>query len=143
MEVLVRRLYKKDKYTIGTVSINSKYFCESLEDKDRGLTQDMSLSEILKIKVKGKTAIPAGRYRIILSYSTKFKKILPEILSVKGFGGVRIHSGNDENDTDGCQLYGQNKIKGKLVNSRVTMKDFIQRLSEAESKGEESFLTII
>lgn len=94
MELLVERKYKKDKYTIGNLSINGEYFCNTLEDKDRNLTQSMSEDQIKKIKVYGETAIPLGRYKITRTYSSKFGKTMILINNVKGFSGIRIHSGN-------------------------------------------------
>ena len=64
MEILLKRIAKKPNYTIGKLYIDGKYFCDTLEDKDRGLLQSMTENEILKIKVKDQTAIPTGKYKI-------------------------------------------------------------------------------
>jgi len=118
MEIKVIRFYKGKDYTIGRMLIDGKYVCDVLEDKDRGLTDSMSEEEIKKKKIYGVTAIPTGKYKVALDYSPKFKKILPHILNVKGFEGIRIHSGNDKEDTFGCLLVGYNRQKGKVLNSR-------------------------
>lgn len=94
MELLVERKYKKDKYTIGNLYVNSEFFSNTLEDKDRNLKQSMSEEEIKKLKVYGETAIPTGRYKITRTYSSKFGKTMILINNVKGFSGIRIHSGN-------------------------------------------------
>lgn len=94
MELLIKRLYKKDNYTIGKLYIDGVLFCDTLEDKDRSLSDDDAVSDIQMKKVYGETAIPTGMYSVVLSYSPKFKRILPEIQNVKGFSGIRIHSGN-------------------------------------------------
>lgn len=94
MELLVERKYKKDKYTIGNFYIDNILFSNTLEDKDRGLKQSMSEEEIKKLKVYGETAIPTGRYKITRTYSSKFGKTMILINNVKGFSGIRIHSGN-------------------------------------------------
>lgn len=108
------------------MKVGSVVTSDTLEDKDRGLTSDMSLAAIKLRKIFCKTAIPTGTYRVKLTYSAKFankswaKKyggLVPEILDVKGFSGVRIHPGNDQYDTDGCPLVGENKVKGKVINS--------------------------
>ena len=116
---LIRR-YRNDKYTIGDLYIDGVWFSNVLEDTDRGLTDDMSEEEIKKIKVYGRTAIPKGTYKVEVTYSPKFKRYLPILLNVKGFSGIRVHSGNTAEDTLGCLLVGYNKVKGQVINSRVT-----------------------
>lgn len=120
MELLLKRIYSGSTYTIGHLYIDGNYYCDVLEDTDRGLSSDMTEEEIKKIKVYGKTAIPKGTYKVEVTYSPKFKRYLPILLNVKGFSGIRIHSGNSAEDTLGCLLVGFNKEKGKVLNSRVT-----------------------
>lgn len=120
MDLKLKRIYSSDTYTIGHLYIDGDYYCDTLEDTDRGLSSDMSEEQIKKIKVYGKTAIPTGRYKIEATYSPKFKRYLPMLLNVKGFTGIRIHSGNSAEDTLGCLLVGFNKVKGQVINSRVT-----------------------
>lgn len=142
MNILVNRIAKRDTYTIGKVYINDQYFCDSIEDKDRGLTDSMSETEITSKKVYGETAIPTGIYTVTLTYSNKFKKVLPSINNVKGFSGIRIHSGNTAKDSLGCILVGQNKEVGKVLNSRATFDKLFAKLQEASSKGEKITITI-
>ena len=118
--IKVKRLYKKEKYTIGKLYLNNQYICDTLEDTDRGLTNDMSVTEIKSKKVYGETAIPTGTYKLIVDYSPKYKKMMPHILDVKGFDGIRIHSGNTSKDSLGCILVGKNKEVGKVLDSRNT-----------------------
>lgn len=120
MELLLKRIYSGSTYTIGHLYIDGNYYCDVLEDTDRGLSNDMSEEEIKRIKIYGKTAVPTGRYKIEVTYSPKFKRYLPILLNVKGFSGIRVHSGNTHEDTLGCLLVGFNKEKGKVLNSRVT-----------------------
>lgn len=120
MKLTVKRIAKQPTYTIGKLYIDDKYFCDTLEDVDRGLTDKMTVDQILKIKVKGQTAMPAGSYKVLVTYSPKFKKALPLLYNVKGFEGIRIHSGNDSEDTEGCLLVGKNKVKGQVLDSRIT-----------------------
>ena len=126
LQLTLTRKYRLSDYTIGRMQVGSVVTSDTLEDKDRGLTDTMSLAAIKLRKIFGKTAIPTGTYRVKLTYSAKFankpwaKKyggLVPEILDVKGFSGVRIHPGTDQYDTDGCPLVGENKVKGNVINS--------------------------
>ena len=114
------RIAFKDTYTIGKLYVDGKYFSDVLEDVDRGLKSSMTESEILEKKVKGQTAIPTGHYVINITYSPKYKRMMPLLLDVKGFSGIRIHSGNTAKDTEGCLLVGKNKQVGKVLESRDT-----------------------
>lgn len=119
MKIDLWRKYRKDGYTIGKLKINGKDICDTLEDTDRSLEQGMTEADIKNRKIYGKTAIPVGEYRVTMSYSNRFKKVMPLLLDVKGFSGIRIHSGNTADDTEGCILCGKNTEKGKVTNSRV------------------------
>ena len=114
------RIAFKSTYTIGKLYVDGKYFCDVLEDVDRGLDSSMTESEILEKKVKGQTAIPTGHYVINITYSPKYKRMMPLLLDVKGFSGIRIHSGNTAKDTEGCLLVGKNKKVGMVLESRDT-----------------------
>lgn len=129
-QLTLKRIYKKDTYTIGKLYVDNTYFCDTIEDKDRGLTQDMSLEKIKSIKVYGETAIPYGTYDCEITYSPKFKRELPLIKDVKGFDGIRIHSGNSAKDSLGCVLCGENKIKGGLINSKQTLERLMKILNK-------------
>lgn len=143
MEILLKRIAKKNLYTIGKLYIDGVYFADTLEDKDRNLTQSMSLEEIKKIKVPNETAIPAGTYDITLNViSPKFKDRawakpyggrVPRILNVPGFDGVLLHPGTDQNSTSGCIILGKNKIVGKVVESQVTFKAFMAKVAGQKS----------
>lgn len=115
MKVKVIRIFKGSEYTIGKLYIDDNYFCDTLEDTVR------------KEKIAGKTAIPAGTYKVKKTMSPRFKKILPEILNVPNFTGVRIHAGNTAKDTEGCLLLGLNKVKGSVVNSQDAVAFFMDR----------------
>lgn len=142
MEIEVRRFYSKSDYTVGRLYIDGKLICETLEDKDRGLTQDMPLGEIKKKKVYGKTAIPTGTYGVIVNNSPKFKKNLPRLLDVPGFDGILIHEGNTIRDTAGCILVGQNRIKGQLINSKKCTEYITNLIAKAYEKNEKITITI-
>lgn len=143
MEIKLHRKYRKFNYTIGQLFINNKYFSDCLEDTDRGLKDSMSLEEIRRIKVFGSTCIPYGTYKVTITYSPKFKKNLPLINNVKGFDGIRIHSGNTSSDTQGCVLLGFNKVKGKVINSKDTIDKFINLVQKAIDIGEQITIHII
>lgn len=132
MLIEVKRLYKKADYTIGKMYIDGEYFCDTLEDTDRGLKHDMSLSELKELKEYGRTAIPTGEYDLTNEYSNRFKKMLPLIHDVPAFSGVRIHSGNTHEDTEGCILVGKNRAKGKVLDSRKTMSELMQIIGYTE-----------
>lgn len=138
MELLLKRIAKKPTYTIGKLYIDGEYFSDTLEDKDRGLTQDMDLEDILRIKVYGETAIPTGTYRIDMntispkfkdrSWAKPYKGKIPRLLNVPGFDGVLLHPGNSANDSLGCVLVGNNTQVGKVLNSQVVFKRLMQKL---------------
>ena len=133
MRLTLKRIANRPTYCIGKLYINGKYFCDTLEDVDRGLDSTMTEEDIKKIKVKGETAIPVGIYKIILNYSPKFKKVMPLLTNVKGYSGVRIHSGNSAKDTEGCLLVGLNTVVGRLTNSKNTYNALFKRLQQKGS----------
>lgn len=110
LKIKLERLWLKESYTIGKLYVDGKYFCDTLEDRVRDLSKEE--------KVYGKTAIPSGEYRVIMTYSPKFKREMPLLLNVPQFDAIRIHPGNTTDDTEGCILTGENKVKGGLINSR-------------------------
>lgn len=136
MEIKVVRKWRKSGYTIGQLYIDGVYLCDTLEDTDRGLRATDSLAHILDVKVPGKTAIPLGKYKVIISMSPKFGKMLPEVLNVPGFTGIRIHSGSYAKDTEGCLLLGKNRAVGCVLDSRYWVDKFIDRMRLAINSGE-------
>lgn len=139
MNLQLKRIYKGDTYTIGKLYMDNKYFCDTLEDTVRSLPSTCSGNKCeCKEKIHGETAIPAGKYKVILSYSPKFKRVLPLLLNVPHFEGIRIHSGNIPEHTEGCILVGVNSEKGKVLRSKETERRLVERL-----KGEdEIYITI-
>lgn len=128
MKIKIERLYKKDNYTIGKLYIDGLYFCDTIEDKDRGLTDAMSLEDILAKKVYGETAIPSGTYKAEVTYSPKFNRNLLLIKDVKGFNGIRVHAGNFATDSLGCVCIGKNTHVGMLSESKKTLETFMEKI---------------
>ena len=143
MQITINRIAKKATYTIGRLLIDGKYFCDTLEPADHGLKKRMSLVKIKKIKHdRGRSAIPTGTYRVLITKSPKFKEWLPLIFGVPGFEGIRIHTGNKPVNTRGCILVGRNRIKGQLVTSRAVLLSLIRAMTEALDREEIIMLNI-
>jgi hypothetical protein len=117
MKLLLKRIARKPGYTIGKLYVDGSYFCDTVEDTDRGLLQSMPLSEIEEIKVMHRTAIPMGKYRVIVNVSPSKRRLLPRLVDVPGFEGILIHRGNTADDSSGCIIVGENKVVGKVINS--------------------------
>lgn len=145
MELLLKRIARRETYTIGHLYVDGAYVCDTCEDKDRGLTQSMSQAVIRAIKRKGVTAIPTGRYRLTLDVrSPKFSQkkyeknygfcdgYLPRLINVPGYEGVLIHIGNTAKDTDGCILVGRNTKVGRVLESRVTFVKLYEMIRKAK-----------
>ena len=128
MQLKLTRTNSTQEYTEGKLYIDGVYFCDTLEDTDRELYQITDEWIIKSIKVYGKTCIPYGTYKVILSISNRFKKLMPEVLNVKGFTGIRIHSGNTHQDTSGCILVGTKSGDGIITKSRKTFNQLMNIL---------------
>ena len=154
MEIRVERKWKKEEYTIGRLYINGVFECNTLEDKDRGLKQNMPIDKIKEVKIAAVTAIPTGNYKINMNtvspkYALKAWYLtnchgakLPRIMDVPGYSGVLIHPGNTAQDTDGCILVGKNDVMGMVTNSKNTFIKLYNKMYEAYTKNEDIILTI-
>lgn len=154
MQLLLKRIYTCPSYTIGHLYVDNVYLCDTLEDTDRGLSQDMTVEQIKKIKIQDRTAIPIGIYNILMNIvSPKYSKRqyyidvcggkVPRLDNVPGFAGVLLHAGNTAADTSGCILVGENKVKGKVLYSKATFEKLYAILKAAHVKKEDISLTII
>ena len=132
MKLKLIRTWYADTYTIGKLYIDGVYFCDTLEDKNRDVDKN-GIFNNGETKVYGKTCIPFGTYKVILSMSNKFKKILPLLLNVPQFDGIRIHSGNTDEDSSGCILVGINDIEGRISKSTITFNSLMTKLSKADN----------
>ena len=144
MDLLLKRIARRETYTIGHLYIDGKYFCDTCEDKDRGLQQQLPLSVNVAKKKKGVTAIPVGRYRVTLNVkSPRFSQkkqyaacngYLPRLVNVPAFDGVLIHIGNTASDTEGCILVGKNTQVGKVLESTATFWKLYSILQDAKDE---------
>ena len=151
MELILERIAKRKTYTIGRLYIRRQvmdeyltgteddYFCDTLEPTWRDYANGA-------YKVKGRSAIPEGRYAVVISYSPKFKAWLPILLGGPEFNrkwqGIRIHAGNCSEDTEGCILVGKNREVGKVLDSRIWLHRLKQKIVEAKDRGEPVWITI-
>ena len=142
MNLTLKRLNLTPNYTEGELYVNGVYFCKTLEDTNRDLNKNGQFDNNEK-KVHGETCIPYGKYKVILSYSPKFKRELPEILEVPNFQGIRIHRGNKISDTLGCILCGEKIKNGYLSNSTPYEIKLVELFKQAKLRNEESFIEII
>lgn len=149
MELKLIRTHWTENSTLGDLFVNGKGFSYMLEDKDRGLHDYMTIDEINKIKVKHKTAIPYGKYNVDVTKSERFKKRTPVILNVKGFEGIRMHSGSFVEDTSGCPLFGYRKVflsqsdLWQVYKSRPAFDDFMLLIEKAILDKEKITIEII
>jgi len=120
MQITIKRLYKTETSTIGELLIDGVFECFTLEDAER------------PVKIKNETAIPKGTYRVIINQSNRFKRLLPLLLNVPNFEGVRIHSGNSNHDTEGCILVGQTRHKNYIGQSRKAFDKLFKKMQAAK-----------
>ena len=134
MELTLNRIFLGSSATIGELLINDKHLCDTLEDRVRPEGE----------KVYGKTAIPEGTYEVKLTHSPRFKKILPEILNVPNFSGIRIHTGNSSKDTEGCILVGtwDGEKEDWVGNSRIAFDELMTLPEEATNNKEKVTITV-
>ena len=116
MKLILQRKWATEVSTVGELSIDGVFECFVLEDVTR------------VEKITGKTAIPAGTYRVVVDMSTRFKRLMPHILDVPGFEGIRIHSGNTSADTEGCLLLGRVRGVDFVGESKVAFAAFFTKL---------------
>lgn len=154
MKITVDRLWKKEGYTIGKLYVDGAFLCNTLEDKDRGLSSSMPLDNIKKLKKAGETAIPSGTYIVRMDIvSPKYSKSswyiqncngsrMPRLMNVPGYDGVLIHAGNTAKDTQGCILVGKNDVVGMVTKSKDYFLQLYNKMYAAYKKGEQITITI-
>jgi len=142
MRIRLHRKYLSPDYTIGDLFIDGLLLCQTIEDKVRDTNTDGDLDDEGEEKVFGETAIPYGRYNMDLTMSPKFKRLLPIILNVPHFTGIRVHRGNTAKDSHGCILPGENKEKGKVLNSTKYELLIVERMLKAIRNNEEMTIEI-
>ncbi len=146
MEIVVTRRWRTDHPTLSSVTVDGKAQQFILEDRDRGLTSNMTLAVILREKVYGKTAIPTGRYQVAITFINRFKRDMPVLIGVPGFTGISIHPGNRHINTDGCLLPGKiywKEEKDFVVGaSRTACADLQFKIASTLKRGEEVWITV-
>ena len=152
MTITLKRIYKKGTFTLGALQIQTesnkefltkKYFCDTLEPH--------AIDWRREDKIAGKTAIPTGRYKVVLGYSKTYKRRMPFLQNVPHFTGIMIHTGNSVDDTRGCILVGkavrpqkpeeenptgEATVIGRLTDSRITFNRLYEMIREAMKRGE-------
>jgi hypothetical protein len=143
MELQLKREIFTDISTIGTLTIDGKFECYILEDKDRGINNTLTLEQIMRVKVYGKTAIPYGRYEVDWTMSARFKVMMPILLNVVGWSGIRIHKGNTEIDSLGCLLCGTRKLSNRITESTIATNKLYAKIEAAKKQGQRIYITIV
>lgn len=133
MRLTLERRQQWPGCTIGRLSIDDQYECDTLEDPVRPGN----------VKVPGATAIPAGSYPVQITWSPRFKQMMPVLLGVPNFSGIRIHPGNTADDTEGCILVGAADGSGQLVNSRLAYLRLFDKLHEALAAGQSVLIDVV
>ena len=151
MELILERIAKKKTYTIGRLYM-AKETDGDKPSPGHPLTRGTQICDTLEPawrdyrngarKLKGRSAIPEGRYAVVISYSPKLKQWLPILLGVPMFSGIRIHAGNTASDTEGCILVGQNLKVGMVLNSNTWLKRLKDMIVEAKDRGEAVWITV-
>lgn len=155
MKLTIDRKWRKQDYTVGNLYVDGLYFCNTMEDRDRGLKKTWPLSQIKAVKVPNETAIPLGTYAITMRVqSPKFsqwkysrlygfcKGYLPRLLGVPGFDGILMHIGSTAANSSGCILVGINDKKGMVTKSTETFQKLYSMLKAADERGENISITI-
>lgn len=132
--ILSRDLFAAD-FTLGTLTCGGIRLGYTCEDTDRRLEEG-------GVKIPGRTAIPRGRYPVILSYSHRFSKVLPEVKNVPGFVGVRIHAGNTHENTEGCPLLGKFRTANGVRDCRVPNELLVSMLEKSEDDHDDVWLEV-
>lgn len=135
LDILLRRTIRTPEFTLGEMFVNGNHIGYTCEDADRRL-------ECGGEKVRGRTAIPCGRYKVILSFSNRFGRIMPEVLDVPGFSGVRIHGGNTAADTLGCPLLGSKRADDGVRDCAAVNVMLSRLIGSVEREGGEAWLTV-
>lgn len=146
MNLLLKRDVFANTFTLGSLLVDGKHLGFTCEDKDRTLEDDKDNdgNPVDKgEKVYGETAIPRGKYKVVLSFSHRFQKVMPEVLSVPGFSGIRIHGGNRASNSLGCPLLGAQRISDGVANCAGVNARLIEMMQQAEDRGESVTLEIL
>ena len=139
MMILLKRIVFNPQFTIGFISIEGKFQCWTCEDAVR----EVEGKTVNEWKVYGETAIPYGEYNVLITMSSRFKRMLPLIENVPGFTGIRIHPGNTFEDTEGCILPGRIQIPGGVGESKLAFAPLYSTIFTRLQRGEKVSLRIM
>lgn len=146
MKIELKRIARKETYTVGRLSVDGRYVCDTLEDKDRDENRNGRFDGVEK-KEYAQTAIPNGTYKVTLEHSPKFSprysgRKVPRLHDVPHFEGILIHTGNTADDSAGCILVGTNSATGRVTNSLAAFNKLLPMLEQAVARKEEITITV-
>lgn len=140
MNISLERKWRSESATVGNLFLDGVFECYVLEDRVR----EIGLIDVAEWKVKGATAIPAGRYRVVKDYSNRFQRTTLHLINVPGFVGIRVHPGNTDKDTEGCLLPGTGRVNATSVTgSKDACGNFEAKVFAALDKGEEVWINVV
>lgn len=138
MNIELRRRPSSFASTIGELSVDGIFTAFSLED----VVREIPGKPVSSWKIDDRTAIPVGRYRVIITFSARFQQDMPLLLDVPGFSGVRIHSGNTSDDTSGCILVGLNVVDDTVTGSHIAFHRLFDQIEKALSQSDKVWITV-
>jgi len=137
-DFVLTRVQLDPEVTIGDLTIGGHHVCWVCEDAVREVPGE----PVESWKIKGKTAIPYGRYLIKRTFSNRFQRTMPQLMDVPGFTGIRIHSGNTHVDTEGCLLPGLERWAKGVGSSALAVIEFEKWLDAIDRNGDEAWVDI-
>lgn len=144
MEIILERKFLNENSTEGNLYVNGKWFCHTIEDRVRAKPGEWKK----ELKIYGKTAIPYGRYPVLVTWSNAFKRQLTGVFNVPDFEGIRIHNGSSENSSAGCVIVsyksddGPDGKRNRIINEKKAMDDLCKMIQKAQ-KTQKIFIEIV
>ena len=136
LELTLRREIFDVEFTLGRLYVAGSYYCYVGEDADRELEIHP------ENKIHGQTAIPRGRYQVSTSFSSRFGRVMPIILGVRNYSGVRFHGGNGPEDSLGCPMLGTQRTPRGVANCKEINKRLLKLIQDTEAKGDQVWVTV-
>lgn len=132
----VMNLHPAENVTLGKMYLDNVFFCQTCEDEDRFLENGVTE------KVYGRTAIPRGKYRLTTSFSNRFQRVLPLVLDVPGFTGIRVHGLNRAEESHGCVGVGKVRTSTGIAQCKDTVQRIIDQIDAGVEMGIETWLEV-